>query len=74
VKVRIAVIMNDKGQWSAFGHHGYEGDDVPAENAAENLEETAISEQVSFVEVDIPIPTPQTVVGRVVETREVTTP
>lgn len=66
VKVRIAVMVNAQGEWSAHGFHGAD-DDYACGIAKEGLEETK-EEAFHFVVATIPLPAvqvPLTIKGKV---------
>jgi hypothetical protein len=66
VRVRIAVCVDDKGAWSAFGCNDRD-DKYRSEVARDNHcpDHHITSEQLHFVEADIPLPEPATVEGSV---------
>lgn len=78
MKVRIAVAINDKGEWSSFGYHlnGREESDTDIclqGMALEGLESgMGFCEMVHFIEAEIPIPESQTIQGEVVRSEKVT--
>lgn len=53
--VRIAVAINEFGQWAAFGRHDMK-DDASMEEANGNINQEG-PQACFFIEVDIPIPT-----------------
>ena len=65
MKIRIAVAINDRGEWNACGYHKWD-DKEAIDVAQQGLDEPADNEQIVFVEVDIPIPQSITVQGKVV--------
>ena len=64
MKIRIAVVTDENGEWSAFGYSG--GDESEFMGwAAEGLAETV---RESWVTVDVPLPEkPAELVGEVEE-------
>lgn len=65
-KVRIAVAMNEYGQWAAYGE--YQTQDATAkEEALGHVPQGDCAVGVYFVEADIVPPQPLTVVGKVSE-------
>ena len=63
VRVRIAVAVNDVGEWTARGW--LDADDEDAAFAA-RVSHAEPSSQIVWVEADIPLPRPQTIPGEVV--------
>lgn len=59
VRVRIAVAVNEKGEWNAAGSNVY-GDKDARAYALEGLWESA-GEAVHFIEATLPLPLPQSV-------------
>jgi hypothetical protein len=62
-KVRIAVAMNEFGQWAAYGEYATGDDEMKQEAYGHVPLDSAIA--FYFVEADIPLPLPQTVPGTV---------
>ncbi len=60
VKVRIAVAINDQGDYSARGDNEWD-DKEATEEALDNINEGGVR-IVHFIEVNMPIPKPQTFV------------
>ena len=67
MKIRIAVVMNDKGHWNAFGFYKW-NDDQNAACAMEGLDEVAKTEATYFVEADVPVPAVQIIAASKIET------
>jgi hypothetical protein len=66
VRVRIAVVVDDKGGWNAAGWNSAgPQDDIGAARDGHNPDHEIVSERVHFVEADIPIPEPTTIEGTV---------
>jgi hypothetical protein len=68
-RIKIAVAINEHGEWTAYGD-GWDCDpEPPAREASKWLAEVshhrAICQVVLFVEADVPIPTPRTIEGTV---------
>lgn len=62
VRVRIAVAVNERGEWHAFG--GDFEDDWAMDEAVANVsEDVRVAEH--FIEADVPIPEPSTIEGQV---------
>lgn len=69
-KVRIAVAMNEFGQWAAYGE--YQTQDETARNEAlANVPQGECAVGVYFVEAEIVPPKPIVVVGKVLPSEEV---
>ena len=71
-KVRIAIAINDKGEWNAFGYHLESRTESDSDTyfkglALEGLDAACFCEMVHFIEAEIPIPEPSTVQGKVVD-------
>lgn len=69
VKVRIAVVVNERGRWAATGwavDRGQADDKSMLDSACVMLDEVG-HEQHYFIEAELPIPEPKTVEGMVVE-------
>ena len=63
VRVRIAVAVDEYGDWSAYGSN-YHDDEWASQEAVDNIREVPIR-SVYFVEADLPIPVAETVQGKV---------
>jgi hypothetical protein len=64
VKVRIAVAVNSRGGWHAYGEDG-QTDSERAAEALAWLTDGSDPCRVSFVEAEIPLPTHATIQGTV---------
>ena len=65
VRVRIAVAVNDKGQWSASGASNLsEGESVSGALDWLINAEDGVSESVHFVEAEIPLPASRLIEGQ----------
>jgi hypothetical protein len=62
VRVRIAVVLTNAGEYSAFGCSGRD-DKFTSEIAFDNMDSVGTNEQLHFIEADIPIPDPTTISG-----------
>lgn len=60
-RVRIAVVIDDTGKWSAYGYKDARDDEM-----ADTLyDDIGVNSAQFFIEADVPIPKPQTIRGEV---------
>lgn len=62
VKCKIYLAVDKDGDWQALGHPKVKSDDEGFATCSDTLE---FGEAHYFVEVEVPIPEPQTVTGKV---------
>lgn len=61
VRVRIAVAIDEDGEWSATGWYRYTDEEAKA-SAFKRLD-GGVVESISWIVADVPIPTPQVIEG-----------
>ncbi len=66
VRVRIAVAVDQDGDWAASGHSGNKDPNMPFEWI---LDDIAPGESRYYVEADLPVPVMRTVQGDVTQAR-----
>ena len=69
VRVRIAVVVDEKGGYNAVGWKGSDGfvwSDKELVKTAQDAFQSEGNEAVHFIEADVALPEPQTIEGKVV--------
>lgn len=69
VRVRIAVVVDEKGGYNAVGFQDSDGfvwSDKEILQTAQDAFDPQGNEAVHFIEADVPLPEPQTIEGKVV--------
>lgn len=65
MKVRIALVINEHGQWSSGGHYK-QTDEQAMSIAVEMLDEVGSAERQYFIEAEVPLPKAETIQGEAV--------
>lgn len=64
IKLRVAAIVTDKGEFYAFGASGYD-DDTATKIASDNIEADGL-ESLYWLEIELPYPQAKTVTPKVI--------
>ena len=70
VRVRIAVAVDEKGVWSAAGWAPRSGREKDAADTMARIARNGVEggpHQLHWIEADVPVPTSETIQGRIVE-------